>query len=91
MDTSRLFFNDALLLCQIPVANVTTSDLPGGCGQVLEEFVTGVLVASRLYTDELLCACLDLLLSAPPSLVPVQAHVPACCWLISDFCIFHSP
>ena len=51
---------------------------------MLEEFVAGVLVASRLYTDELLCACLDLLLSAPPSLVPVQAHVPACCWLIFD-------
>ena len=26
MDTSRLFFNNALLLCQIPVAFVTTSD-----------------------------------------------------------------
>lgn len=51
---------------------------------MLEDFVAGVLIASRLYTDELLCACLDLLLSAPPSLVPVQAHIPACCWLIFD-------
>ena len=57
---------------------------------MLEEFVTGVLVASRLYTDELLCACLDLLLSAPPSLLPVQVRVPACCsFLIFGF--FYSP
>ncbi|KAK9826371.1 hypothetical protein WJX81_003941, partial [Elliptochloris bilobata] len=43
------------------------------CRQVLGDFLQGVLVASRLYSDELLGACLTLLLSAPPSLVSVQA------------------
>jgi len=42
--------------------------------QVLADFLQGVLHASRLFGDELLAACLDLLLAAPPSLVPVQAR-----------------
>ena len=42
--------------------------------QVLADFLQGVLQASRLFSDELLCACLDLLLAAPPSLVPIQAR-----------------
>jgi hypothetical protein len=41
---------------------------------VLADFLLGVLHASRLFSDELLAACLDLLLAAPPSLVPVQAR-----------------
>ena len=40
--------------------------------QVLADFLQGVLVASRLYSDELLCACLELLLSAPPSIISGQ-------------------
>ena len=40
--------------------------------QVLADFLQGVLVASRLYSDELLCACLELLLSAPPSIITGQ-------------------
>jgi len=45
--------------------------------QVLADFLLGVLHASRLFSDELLAACLDLLLAAPPSLVPVQARARA--------------
>ena len=43
-------------------------------GQVLADFLQGVLVASRLFSDELLCACLELLLSAPPSLMSAQVR-----------------
>ena len=43
-----------------------------GGWQVLADFLQGVLVASRLYSDELLGACLELLLSAPPSLTSGQ-------------------
>lgn len=39
------------------------------CAQVVAEWLREVAVASRRYKDELLSAVLDLLLSAPPSVL----------------------
>ena len=45
-----------------------------GMVQVVGEWLREVAVASRRYRDELLSAVLDLLLSAPPSLIRPTVH-----------------
>ncbi|KAK9829312.1 hypothetical protein WJX72_005143 [[Myrmecia] bisecta] len=45
------------------------------CRQLYREFALEVLVAARRYTDELLSACLALLLSAPPTVLAAKELV----------------
>jgi hypothetical protein len=42
------------------------------CRDLYAEFLCELLAASRLYADELLAVCLELLLSAPPCMLEPQ-------------------
>lgn len=57
------------------------------CRPACQPFLQELCVTVRRYTDELLAACLHLLVSAPPSMLPQQVGPVTAvfhCWLPRD-------